>query len=130
VRAAQHANEAHTLREAEDKIIHELSREYGVLVPSSVSSTTKRIIRSFSYPINSIEWLADEDEQSGKLELSKFLNDDIVPQDVHAVCIIDANDKNTDVIGLVFESKRAKDFRRNGPHIVSGELSFELGNAF
>lgn len=117
------------IKDFEKTVLEELQNEYGVSLVQPAPNT-RRLIKSFSYPINSIEWLVDNDLQTDDIGMQGMLVDSVLPQEVQAVCIVDTGDTDTEVTGLVYESKRAKDFRRSGPHIVSSELSYELGNAF
>ena len=47
-----------------------------------------------------------------------------------ALCIVDYDNDGLEIAGVAHETNPPMDFRRSAPHIVSGEISLEVANAY
>jgi len=98
------------------EILGIIAREFAIELPPNPESATRKLV-TFNYPRN--------DPDAGKK--------DGVPaadEDFNAVGVVDIDDKGISIVGLAYEEKPPSNFRRSAPHVISGEISYQVGNSY
>lgn len=120
---------------AYELLIDEVGRDSGLPIPRKELSERTRLV-GFRYPRNrllepapigsSIRGEADDKVSPVPVVQSPPLAED----NFEALCLVDYNQNSLDITGVAHEVIPPKDFRRSAPHVVTGEISFEVGNAY
>jgi hypothetical protein len=109
--------------EKRDEVLSIICREFGDSgEPKSGSGRPKPSQKfvAFAYPSNS-----SRSEESAEPERQALPGSDF-----NAISVVNISHEGTEIIGLAYEQQPPENFRRSATHIVSGEISVELGSAY
>jgi hypothetical protein len=112
--------------EKHEEVLKILCNEFGDSIEPPASPDLPKQSQelfAFTYPSNSAR--SEQSEESGESERKA-----LPVSDFNAISVINISDDKTEIIGLAYEQQPPENFRRSATHIISGEISFELGNAY
>jgi hypothetical protein len=101
----------------------ELREDCGFELPVPDGKNTRLV--GFRYPRRS-QQLQDSD----KADLPNVPAPPITDESFEALCLVQHDENGLHITGIAHEPTPPDDFRNSAPHVVSGEISFEIGNAY
>jgi hypothetical protein len=111
---------------AYELLMNELDGDCGLDLPRKNLDEHTRLV-TFRYPRKAdSETIEDISAPMGELVESPS----IVNENYEAICIVEYDNDKLNITGVAHELNPPNDFRRSAPHIVSGEISFEVGNSY
>jgi hypothetical protein len=117
-------------REAYDLLINELERDCGIKPRRKELGDHTKLV-GFRYlrkqdPNDDNAKLRLDEAEAAAVGLVPAPGDD----SFEALCIVDYDNDGLEIAGVAHEPNPPADFRRSAPHIVSGEISLEVANAY
>jgi hypothetical protein len=112
-------------RQAHDLLIRTIEEDCGLTLPNKEIGE-RTLLVGFRYPRH--PRLSEVGTEPAVEQL--LTSPPLAEEDFGALCIVDYDKNGLRITGVAHEENPPTNYLRSAPHVISGEMSFEVGNAY